>query len=134
MNHNYYVNVGLDNSRDVSNRTGISNTKYVTSWRAQHQRYNNGNAIDENDANNTQFHNSNGIVNGCTENGQEESFYKRTSLHEKYPVRTNGIRKVNTSFQEDGNGNKIDFHDIHENQTMKPNQFRYEIGGCILVI
>lgn len=113
------MDLGLDN--DVSRRSSISNGKFVANWRTQ--RYSNG-GDDENDGNDSKYLiDSNGNVNGYTENGHR-SFYKRTPLTDKYPLRGNGLRKTPSHIQE--NENKInDFHDIHENQSMmKSSQFR----------
>ncbi|XP_055313901.1 uncharacterized protein LOC129575071 isoform X2 [Sitodiplosis mosellana] len=110
---------GLDN--DVSSRSSISNGKIVANWRTE-RRYSSSGGDDENDGEPKYHIDSNGNVNGCTENGHR-AFYKRTPLADKYPLRGNGLRKAPSHFQE--NGNKTDFHDIHDNQAMmKSSQFR----------
>lgn len=128
---NHFVDLGLEN--DVSSRSSIRNGKFVSNWRTQH-RYNSsnggggsggsgGSGDDENDGESKYHIDSNGNVNGCTENGNHRGFYKRTQLADKYPLRGNGLRKAPSHFQE--NGNKSDFHDIHDNQPMmKSSQFR----------
>lgn len=92
----------------------------MANWRTQ--RYG-GDDGDENDGDAKYLIESNGNVNGCTGNGHHRAFYKRTPLADKYSLRGNGLRKAPSHFQE--NGNKSDFHDIHENPSMiKPSQFR----------
>lgn len=104
------------NSHDVSNRSSISNGKFTGCWRTQR---NDDDNVNENDPS-SKLLDANGNVNGYIENGHR-SYFKRSPLTDKYPLRGTGLRKAPPYFQE--NGNKSDFHDIYENST-KPSQFR----------
>lgn len=104
------------NSHDVSNRPSFGNGKFMGSWRSQ--RYGDDTS-NENDTD-SKVADINGNMNGCTENGHP-SYSKRSSFIDKYPLRSNGLRKTPSYIHE--NGNKSDFHDIYENST-KQIQFR----------
>lgn len=110
------MNADAVNSHDGSDRSSISNGKFTGCWRGQ--RYGDDN-INENESD-TKLHHANGNGNGYIEN-DHRSYYKRSSLSEKYPLRGNGLRKPPSYFQD--NGNKLDFHDIYDNST-KQSQIR----------
>lgn len=107
-------NLGSDSDQDSPGRS-IINERYIPSWRAR--RYAD-HTINENDPH-VKYLNTNDNVNECIENG---AFYKPTPSINKYPNRENGLRKVSTYSQE--NGNKNDFHDVCDNRSTKQNQFR----------
>lgn len=111
---NCFDDVGSDNSHDTSNRSSISNGKFISnSWRTQCS----SDSANENDLDSKHI-DSNGNANG-----HHRTYYKRTPLTDKYPSRANGFRKAPSYIQENGT-KSTDTPDIYENHSAKPIQFR----------
>lgn len=133
---NQIMNIENGN-HDVTNRSSITNGKFINNWRIQRCTDDNDNDVDDGgdgnngsdtDASKLHYHtNGNGMNGGYTmENGGHRSYFKRSSHSDnnnKYPLRMNGLRKSSAYFQENGTATRSEFHDIYENSAQH-SQFR----------
>lgn len=128
-------------NHDVTNRSSITNGKFINNWRIQRctddhdhgdDGDDDGDGTNGNDTDASKLHhhtNGNGMNGGYTieSNGGHRSYFKRSSHSDnnnKYLLRTNGLRKSSAYFQENGTPpTRSEFHDIYENSTQH-SQFR----------